>query len=302
MYRYKNLLVGLNLSDQDIAAIRYAAMVSQMARSEKIYFIHVAANLEIPEDVRAEYPDLLEPADELARKQMEEMVNRGFHGHHGTEKVYEVAEGAPLAMLLEWSRQNDIDLILMGRKQDCGENSKLAAKLVRKAPCSVFIIPAGSAAKIGKILVPVDFSENSADAMETAIAFASASSARLACLHVYQVPTGYHKTGKTYEEFAAIMKGHAEKDYRNFISTLNLRGRDVLPIFELENKPWKAIKAAAQKEQADLLVMGSRGRSAAAAVLLGSVTERLIRTTEMPLLAVKKKGANLSLLEAILKL
>jgi nucleotide-binding universal stress UspA family protein len=302
MYRYKRLLVGLKLSDQDIATIRYAAMVSRMARSEKIYFIHVAENLEIPEDVRAEYPDLLERADELARNHIEEMVSKYFDGDRGTEKVYKVAEGTPLAMLLEWARRNDIDLIVTGRKQANDENSKLAAKLVRKAPCSVFIIPAGSEAKIGKILVPVDFSENSVDAMETAVAFASAGGARIECLHVYQVPTGYHKTGKTYEEFAAIMKSHAEKDCRNLISKLNLRGLDVVPIFELKNNPWKAIKATAQKEQADLLVMGSRGRSAAAAALLGSVTERLIRTTDMPLLAVKKKGANLSLLEAILKL
>lgn len=55
MYRYKRLMVALNLSDRDIATLGYAAMVSRMAKSEKIYFVHVANNLDILESVRAEY-------------------------------------------------------------------------------------------------------------------------------------------------------------------------------------------------------------------------------------------------------
>jgi nucleotide-binding universal stress UspA family protein len=295
-------MIGLNLSDQDIAIIRYASLISRLSRSERIHFVHITENLEIPEDLRAEYPDLVERADEFATNQMEELVNRYFDGRPEAEKVCEIVEGAPLRVLLEWSRQKDTDLILIGKKKESRENGNLAAKLVRKAPCSVLIIPADSEAKFRKILLPVDFSEHSADAMETAIAFASAGGAKIECLHVYRVPTGYHKTGKSYEEFVAIMRGHAEKDYRNLISKFNRAGLSITPIFELDNNPPKAIKAAAQKQQADLLIMGARGRSAAAAILLGSVTERLIGTTDIPLLAVKKKGANLTLLEAMLNL
>ena len=48
--------------------------------------------------------------------------------------------------------------------------------------------------------------------------------------------------------------------------------------------------------------MGARGRRAGAAVLLGSVTEHLINTTTVPLLAVKKKGSGMSILDALLEL
>jgi len=48
--------------------------------------------------------------------------------------------------------------------------------------------------------------------------------------------------------------------------------------------------------------MGARGRKAGAGVLLGSTTEHLIKTTTVPLLAVKEKGAGMGLLDAILKL
>jgi nucleotide-binding universal stress UspA family protein len=49
-----------------------------------------------------------------------------------------------------------------------------------------------------------------------------------------------------------------------------------------------------------LIVIGAKGRSLSALVLLGSVTEKLIETTPAPVLAVKKKGAGMGFLEALL--
>jgi nucleotide-binding universal stress UspA family protein len=48
--------------------------------------------------------------------------------------------------------------------------------------------------------------------------------------------------------------------------------------------------------------MGARGRKAGAGVLLGSVTEHLIKTTTVPLMAVKEKGTGMGLLDALLRL
>jgi len=50
------------------------------------------------------------------------------------------------------------------------------------------------------------------------------------------------------------------------------------------------------------VVVGARGRTAAVALVLGSVTERLIASTEIPLIAVKKKGTGLSLLDVLFPL
>lgn len=233
---------------------------------------------------------------------MENLVGNHFHSHNDAELIYEVIEGSPLVELLRRSRDEDIDLILVGGKSKREDSGTLPEKLVRKAPCSVLILPQGREAKITKVLVPVDFSENSAEAMEVAIAFASASGVpSIDCLHVYRVPTGYHKTGKSYEAFAEIMKGHAENYFRTFVSAFDLKGVVINPIFESANNPAKAIKKVVQDRGADLLVMGALGRSAAAAVLLGSVTERTIRTTDVPLIAVKKKGTGMSLLDVLLK-
>lgn len=303
MYRYKRLLVGLNFTEQDKTVVRYAALISRMVQTEKIYFVHVASALEIPEKIREEYPDMLEPVDEFSKDRLKKIVEEAFDGHAESELVCSVIEGAPQVEMLRMAIKKDIDMILIGRKSRPESTGKLAERLARKAPCSVVIIPERVGSKITKILVPVDFSENSADAVAVAATFAFASGlSAIICLHVYQVPIGYYKTGKSYEQFAEIMKKHAEVNFRKFIQEADLKGISAVPVFVLDKKPVRAIEDTAKKEKIDLLVTGARGRSAGAAVLLGSVTEQLIWKTETPIIAVKKKGTGMKLIKALLEI
>ena len=303
MYRYKRLLVGLSLWKQDGSSIRYAAMISKLAQSEKITFLHVASPPDIPEELHKEFPDLAGPVDDSVRQEMEEIVSKHFDGYPDTQLEYIVAEGSPLIELLRRAKEYDIDLIVMRKRREPTASGTLFEKLARKAPCSVLFVPEGSKAWFTEILVPVDFSENSMDAMEVAVTLALAAGLKeIHCLHVYNVPLGYYKTGKSHEEFAEIMKGHAEKNLQEFMKKVDLKGLTVTPIFKLEKREYKGIEEVIEEHEIYLLVIGARGRRAGAGVMLGSVTEHLIRTTTIPLLAVKRKGTGMSLLEALLRL
>jgi len=303
MYQFKRLLVGISFAQQDGASIRYAALISRLAKSEKVTFLHVANTVDIPEELRKEYPDLVPSVDEYARHEMEVLVKKYFDGHPDTKIAYDVVEGSPLIEFLRWSKEEDIDLIIMRKRSEHIDSGTLFEKIARKAPCSVLFVPEKSKAWFTNILVPVDFSDYSADAMDVAIAIAHASGVNeVRCLHVYSVPIGYHKTGKSYEEFAEIMKGHAEKSYREFIEKIDLKSVSVTPIFKLDKKATSGIEEVVKEHQIYLLVMGARGRKAGSGVLLGSVTEYLIDTTTIPLLAVKKKGEGMGLIDALLKL
>jgi nucleotide-binding universal stress UspA family protein len=304
MYAYKRLLVGVSFAHQDGASIRYAAMISRLGKCEKVIFLHVASRVDIPEELLEQYPDLFQPVDEYAKHEMEALVKKYFDGDPETQINYEVVEGSPLIEFLRRAKEDDIDLIVMRKRREPTASGSLFEKVARKAPCSVLFVPEGTKAWYANILVPIDFSENSVDALDTAIAIASASSGiqEIHCLHVYSVPLGYYKTGKSYEEFAEIMKGHAEKKYQEFMKNIDLKGFTATPIFKLEKKEYKGIEEVIKEHEISLLVIGARGRKAGAGVLLGSVTEHLINTTTIPLLAVKKKGTGLGLLDALLKL
>jgi nucleotide-binding universal stress UspA family protein len=315
MYRYQHLLVALSLTEQDAAAIRFAGLVSRLAKSEKVTFMHVtSAQDDIPEELQSEFPDLKEDSGELAKKKMEALVSEYFQAEDRTVLDYKVMEGSPLIELLRWAKNDQTDLIVMVKRREPAEKGTLPEKLIRRVPCSVLLVPEGAEAAFCNILVPTDFSENSVDAMDVAVAFAMAKGIdQIYCLHAYDVPLGHYKTGKSYEQFAEIMKGHAEKKLESFLHEeicqngsvcriKDFKGIKVTPILQLEKKAAKAIEETINHLNIDLLIIGARGRHAGAGVLLGSVTEHQLRTTAIPILAVKKKGTGMNILDALLQL
>ena len=90
-------------------------------------------------------------------------------------------------------------------------------------------------------------------------------------------------------------------ELKRFLDPLETRGVAVEPLVEEGYSVSGAILAAAQREGADLVVMGTRGRSPAAAVLLGSESEQVIRETTVPVLIVKPAGERDGVLDVLLR-
>jgi len=94
---------------------------------------------------------------------------------------------------------------------------------------------------------------------------------------------------------------HAQKRYQEFIDNCALRGVTVASLFRSGHDPSKIINKVVYGQGIDLVVIGARGGTNDAAVLLGSVAERVIRSSKIPLMVVKKKGSGSGLLDALLK-
>ena len=304
MYRYKRLVIVLNLTDSDTTLVRYADMVSRMAKSEKAYFVHVIDHSEIPDSIRKKHPEIHQISSEAIEHKMKGLVKENFVSHSKIETFFETPKGPTLTELLRFIRKYDIDLILTGKPNDGKPEIVLAKRLARKAPCSVCIIPEIAKVTIESILVGLDFSDHSTDAFDVAVAFARAIGyATLYCLHAYRVPRQDYHTGISRAQFAATLLESAQLSFQSLKEKYHLKGINVRPLFVDDEHPADAIQEAAGNRGADLIVIGSRGRgSTAAEFVLGSVTEELIGILNVPLLAVKRKGDGMSLLEALFNL
>jgi nucleotide-binding universal stress UspA family protein len=302
MYRFKRIVVGMTLGDQDEAKIRYAAMISRLASSEKVYFIHVISQ----NKKNHEYKGMKQVSRDSVRERMKEIVMKYFDGAPDATLEYIIMEDSPLVFieLLRRFREIDMDLIVLGKiRGELTRKGTVPVKTARKLPCSILFVPEGMKPEYSNILVPTDFSDISLDALSTAISFAaSAKVPSIRCINVYNVPIGYYEGVKSDEEFAEIMKGHAENNFKKFIDRIDLQGVEVTPVFVLDRNTCRAIDQYVKEHYIDLLIVGARGRRAGAAFLLGSITEKLIAKTSMPLLAVKKKGEGLSLFDALMRL
>ncbi|MCS7021107.1 MAG: universal stress protein [Gemmataceae bacterium] len=143
---------------------------------------------------------------------------------------------------------------------------------------------------IRRILVPTDFGECSAPAVRLAAMLAERLQAELVLLHVVQdltlaLPDAVMPTPVPSPDLAEMIES-AKQGLVNLIRTEQLE--HLQPQTEIRvGSPVAEIVAAAKDLQADLLCIGTHGRTGLAHLLLGSQAERILREAPCPVLTVK---------------
>lgn len=303
MYPIKRLLVALDNSELDETLISYTSVLANMLEVEKVYFFHVAKSLDLPESLSKNYPDLLAPLDESIKNDLQIKIDKHFSA--SCEYNIVLKEGNAADQVLRWSEIKAIDLLVVGRKIQLRGQGVVSGRLARVAHCSILFVPENTKLELSKILVPIDFSKNSSMALEMATEFQKVSDAKIVLQNAYHVPWGYHTTGKSFEEFAEVMKAHALNDAKSYLEKRNLDKTkfEIALSLDKEENPAQCAYAAATKNHADLIIMSSKGRSGIANILLGSVAEKMIKLdASIPLMVVKNKNENMGFFEALMKI
>jgi nucleotide-binding universal stress UspA family protein len=142
--------------------------------------------------------------------------------------------------------------------------------------------------KVEKILVPLDFSPASVEALNHAVSMAKQFHAAIHLVHVYPP-----------DEASAPGAGHLLFQSAEAVERLNeeLTGihRKHLPTFRPENchirvgRPYEEIINLAREINADLIVLSTRGHSGLKHLLLGSTAERVVRSAQCPVLVARKR-------------
>ncbi|WP_340152775.1 universal stress protein [uncultured Marivirga sp.] len=304
MYKLERLLVALDLTKMDDILIKYVSHLAEFLKSDKVYFVHISRNLELPEELRRNYPDLMAPSDESITDSIQKVISTAWETDYDCEKVIEIKEGDPSEQILKWVNIKDIDMMVMGRKKELKGGGIVPQKIAKVAQTSLMLVPEDFVFKLNKIVVSVDFSKHAKLAVEEALAISNEKNISLSLVNVFKVPSGYHKTGKNYDEFALIMKGHGKTDFREFVKKNNFpEDLDCQFVLDNDDSPADKIFDFASDQKADMIVMGSKGRTGLASILLGSVAEKVVKyDNEIPLMIVKEKGENMGFLKALLKL
>jgi len=213
-----------------------------------------------------------------------------------------IETGIPSEQVLAVAAAEDPDLIIMGTAGKTGLAHVLlgstAERIIRTSPCPVLAVRmdrsgAGHAtvgtshsASLDRIVVPVDFSDCSLDALEYAVAVAQRAQASVMLLHVME-PVSYGL------DFTVPLPAAREHDRK----TLTERLAGLVAALEAANVkseslvrgglPRDSILEAARAWSADLIVMGTHGRRGLSHALYGSVVESVLRKSHCPILTVR---------------
>jgi nucleotide-binding universal stress UspA family protein len=143
---------------------------------------------------------------------------------------------------------------------------------------------------IANILVPLDFGESSKRALDLAVEFAKKFDATLTLMHGFEVPIyAYSGLGTTTVDYFVPIEEAARKCLEDALRNLNTRLQGSVALFK-RGVPWEQILLASEETQADLVVMGTHGRQGLSRALIGSIAEKIVRLSPVPVLTVRESG------------
>jgi nucleotide-binding universal stress UspA family protein len=307
MYPIKKLIVCLDQSPLDQTLIAFAGFIAKVNQVKKIYFANVIKNFSLPKEMQEEFPTLIEQMLAERKAYMEELVAAQFPKIKGLELSFVVKEGNLSKKILKLAEEKSVDLILLGRKVELVGTGVASQRLSRRASCSLLIIPEKSQPKFTKFLVPSDFSEHSKNALEEGILWAKkyGGETELFFQNVFTVPSGYHFTGKSFEEFTQLLKKDSESSFKKFIRKIDTKGIQITPVYtpDEDDNPVQEIVSTALALQADVILIGAKGKTGATALHIGSMAERLIQfNNQVPLLVSRPKGKNAGVLDYLVEI
>jgi nucleotide-binding universal stress UspA family protein len=192
--------------------------------------------------------------------------------------------GIAVEVICKHAHKDEYDLVVVGSH---GRGTTVG-DIIRKSAVPVMAVPAdaphGQAAgarAFGHLLVPTDFEEPAEQALSLALKLAARFRSKVTLVHAERPPSTAKGSRQTSPDFelnartaldAAVAK--AKATYENVDSLLSIGPR------------WERILEAATQTGADLIVMGTHGRAGLARVLLGSVAERVVQMSKVPVLTV----------------
>ncbi len=136
------------------------------------------------------------------------------------------------------------------------------------------------------ILVAVDFSDSSEAALEYAVGFAKSLGARVVVVHCYELPVYGFPDGALVAsvDVATRIMNAAQAGLEGMVK----RYSDEVHIETVlrQGVAWEEVRAVSEEVGADLVIIGTHGRRGIARALIGSVAEKILRTSTVPVLTI----------------
>lgn len=270
------ILAGTDGSERAEEAVRRAAQLASAtgATLDVAYVI----------DTKRPHDAEVEPEAEAALQRAEAIASK-----EGVAATTKVVAGDPAEALLEEAADHAADLVSVG--PDAGllggtvHVGRVAAHVLRHAQSSVMVGRGAGSMFPGIVLCAVDGSDSSVETAGLAARIAVAAGAELRLQHVIPIFAGDEREWTLDDD---------EPDPIEIESAAQVaRAADAHPIREMAmGRPEYAIVEAAERDGVDLVVVGSRGLSGVARVLLGSVSEYVAIHAPCSVLVARPRSAS----------
>jgi nucleotide-binding universal stress UspA family protein len=293
-----------DFSDSSAHAFPYALLLAEAYRAELYLFHAVVLHADDPHNPTHRFPDRERLHEQLHRTA--EAALADTRGAHETEVEIHLASRraiSPLPAILDFLEESDADVVVMGThgRGAVGRAilGSVAREVVRLSQCPVLTVRGRGEDdvihRIERVVVPVDFSDHSALALDYARFLAAAFGARLQIVHVVEealYPEFYYPVLASPLTLTPAMRQQVEEQLRSWLRE-KIGAELQADVHVLAGRAASEITAQAVAQESDLIVISSHGRTGFERALMGSVAESVVTRAHCPVLTVKPLGKDL---------
>jgi len=302
---HKQILVAVDFSESCEAALKQAVWLARRTGAS-ITLAHVLPTLCNPVTSEAnpkmdvltdllvnagESPDEFEAA---ARKETGVKLRRMIEQQTDSIDVQiRIFVGSSFAEIVDAVEREPYDLVLAGTRGLAQWEQFLvgstAKQLIRKCPSSVWIVKAEHVGQPKVVLAATDFSEVSRKAVSQGLLVAQHANAEFHVLHVVDskdVPEDVVSRIPKGSSLQQEINQEASKRMDAFVNSLEVDLASI-QVHQSWGTPWQEIRRATKFLAADLVVIGTVGRSGIQGLLLGNTAEKILDTCDCSILTVK---------------
>jgi nucleotide-binding universal stress UspA family protein len=302
----RQILVPIDFSPESLKTLRYAKLLSKRFGAE-LHLVHVVTPPVASLPRHASWLTFSKEVAANARKRLAELAAES--SLPARPKPYSVRMGKIADEINEVARVRNVGLIAIATRGYTGLKhaflGSTTEQVVRNAPCPVLVVREKKAAsakerarrgrtplQFRKILVPVDFSENSRLGLEYGMRFAREFRASLVVFHSVFVTSyvlGDEYTAREVPNLIAIQQDYAKEEMEKLREEVSGNGCEIETEIAF-GSPVEQISDYVTKQDVDLIVTSTHGRSGLSRVFIGSTAERIVRHAPCPVLVVPNRA------------
>ncbi|MDZ7660314.1 universal stress protein [Fodinibius sp.] len=302
MNAFNHWMVGLDLTNMDDLVLGYLDFLSGINEPEHLTFIHVVEDEAISEELNELFPEVeaSKSLEDIIREELQKKVNDYFKAE-GPHVNIIIREGSTTETLLSALNEFDPDLLVLGKKTGYEGEGILARKITKYAHCSLLFVAENSQYKLENIHVPITFSKASARALKEAQKMSDAVGAEFHVQHVYHYPAQFFPYIPS-DKYSERMNKYLNKKYDKFKKKYDLKNIPKCTFTVKDNgKDADQIYDLTLRTRADLIMVGAKSKTSAAALLTDEMADSLADYHfGVPVFIHKEKEEHIGLLKSLL--
>lgn len=289
-----HILVPTDFSDSATLALEHGIFLTKKFDGE-LHLLHVA---ELPTITLPDFPsDLFEVARKMGMDRLGELLEQQEVDLPPVKRV--VMAGTPsdpaAEVIIDYAKANEVDFIVMGTHGRRGARRLLLGsvteEVIRRSPCPVLTMrthkKAWTLPRVDRIMVPIDLGASTRQVIGVASRIAEHYNAAITLAHVVDLEY-YPYYGFGSDPFPEIKQEMIEaSDAKLAELAAELQAAGIIATWDTaKGHPASALKELAEERDVDLIVIGSHGRSGFDRAMVGSISEKVLRSAHCPVMVV----------------